>query len=217
MFDWADRAARGLLSGDDAGTAVVAILDIRPGASLWTCIHAGVCVHPENAGERDGILGAINSEPVPAWDGERHLRVESADGFPRLATGAGVVTECGFRWREDRACLVRVRRDTVDVHDEPVARVATAMIARAASEMYGERRNPGWLTERETEVLDLLIEGYTVGEIAANLHRSPHTVHDHVKSLYRKVGVDSRADVVRAAMGGRSAARSAPPRTALAV
>lgn len=50
------------------------------------------------------------------------------------------------------------------------------------------------LTARETEVLRLVAKGYTQQEIAAHLGLSRHTVVDHVKSLYRKLDVSSRAE-----------------------
>src|SRR5690606_30838742 len=46
--------------------------------------------------------------------------------------------------------------------------------------------NPkAWLTDREQEILDQLIEGHSVRVIADKLGRSSHTVHDHVKNLHK--------------------------------
>jgi DNA-binding NarL/FixJ family response regulator len=50
------------------------------------------------------------------------------------------------------------------------------------------------LTPRETDVLRLVAKGFTQPEIAAHLGLSRHTVVDHVKSLYRKLNVSSRAE-----------------------
>ncbi len=52
------------------------------------------------------------------------------------------------------------------------------------------------VTAREREVATLLARGYTNEEIAAALVLSPHTVQDHVKSVYSKVGVGSRQELV---------------------
>jgi DNA-binding CsgD family transcriptional regulator len=52
------------------------------------------------------------------------------------------------------------------------------------------------VTAREREVATLLARGYTNDEIATTLVLSPHTVQDHVKSLYSKVGVGSRQELV---------------------
>ena len=55
------------------------------------------------------------------------------------------------------------------------------------------------LTERERHVLDLLATGATNREIASRVYLSPHTVKEHVSSLYRKLGARNRADAVQRA------------------
>lgn len=55
------------------------------------------------------------------------------------------------------------------------------------------------LTQREREVLRLLSIGHTNPEIAALLFLSPRTIESHRASIQRKLGVRSRADLVRAA------------------
>jgi len=55
------------------------------------------------------------------------------------------------------------------------------------------------LTPREREVLDLMARGSTNREIAAALHLSPHTIHEHTSSLYRKLGARNRAEAVQRA------------------
>lgn len=44
--------------------------------------------------------------------------------------------------------------------------------------------------------LELLLEGSSEGQIVAKLRLSPHTVHDHVKRLYRHFAVNSRAQLL---------------------
>ncbi len=53
------------------------------------------------------------------------------------------------------------------------------------------------LTARERGVLQKLVAGERVAAIAAELHVSPHTVRNHLKSIFRKVGVGSQADLIR--------------------
>lgn len=50
------------------------------------------------------------------------------------------------------------------------------------------------LTGREREVLTLLSRGLTVSEIARHLGISRYTVGDHVKNIYRKLNIASRAE-----------------------
>ena len=55
------------------------------------------------------------------------------------------------------------------------------------------------LTPREREVLTLLVEDDTEAQIADALGLSPHTVRSHIKNLYAKLEVHSRAAAVRTA------------------
>jgi DNA-binding NarL/FixJ family response regulator len=58
------------------------------------------------------------------------------------------------------------------------------------------------LTERETEVLDLLAKGLANKQIAAALSISEHTVKFHVSSIYTKLNVTNRTEAVRAGLRG---------------
>jgi DNA-binding NarL/FixJ family response regulator len=58
---------------------------------------------------------------------------------------------------------------------------------------------PG-LTEREQEVLALLVKGFTFHEIGELLGISAHTVTTHVKHIYGKLEVRSRAEAVYEAL-----------------
>jgi DNA-binding NarL/FixJ family response regulator len=57
----------------------------------------------------------------------------------------------------------------------------------------------GELTERETEILRLVADDLTNKQIAARLFLSIRTVHAHLRSIYRKLGVGSRAAAGRRA------------------
>lgn len=50
------------------------------------------------------------------------------------------------------------------------------------------------LSERERHVLGLLAQGVRIADIAGALHISRHTVGDHVKNIYRKLNIRSRAE-----------------------
>ncbi len=52
------------------------------------------------------------------------------------------------------------------------------------------------LSPREGEVLERLLEGHRVPYIARMLHISPHTVRNHLQSVFRKIGVGSQAELI---------------------
>jgi DNA-binding NarL/FixJ family response regulator len=56
------------------------------------------------------------------------------------------------------------------------------------------------LTDREDEVLSLLVKGFTFPEIGKLLGISAHTVTTHVKHIYEKLEVRSRAEAVYEAL-----------------
>jgi DNA-binding NarL/FixJ family response regulator len=52
------------------------------------------------------------------------------------------------------------------------------------------------LSPRELQLLQLLARGHSNKQAASALSLSPHTVGDHVKSIYRKLGVSSRGEAM---------------------
>jgi predicted ATPase/DNA-binding CsgD family transcriptional regulator len=56
---------------------------------------------------------------------------------------------------------------------------------------------PAGLSSREAEVLKLVAKGLTNARIARELFISPRTVDRHLNSIYRKVGISSRAAATR--------------------
>jgi two-component system response regulator NreC len=56
------------------------------------------------------------------------------------------------------------------------------------------------LSPREVEVLRLIALGHTSVEIARKLHLSPRTVETHRANIHRKLGVATRAELVRYAL-----------------
>ncbi|MFK7920792.1 MAG: response regulator [Bacteroidia bacterium] len=56
------------------------------------------------------------------------------------------------------------------------------------------------LSERETEILTELCQGHNYKVIAEALFVSGHTVRTHIKNIYKKLHVNSRAEAVRKAI-----------------
>jgi len=63
-----------------------------------------------------------------------------------------------------------------------------------------EQTNQLGLTGREQDVLNVLIEGHSNGQIGEQLHLSSRTVEKYVSSLLRKTETSNRAELVRYAL-----------------
>ena len=66
---------------------------------------------------------------------------------------------------------------------------------------------PPHLTPRQVEVLRLLEQGRSTKQIAAELHLSTETVRNHIRRLFRALGVNSRLEAVAAARAASPAER----------
>lgn len=76
-----------------------------------------------------------------------------------------------------------------------IARHLLARFQEPASSAWAESEGPR-LTEREREVLELVVKGLAYGEIAKVLGVSWNTASTHVRRIYRKLEVRSRGEAV---------------------
>jgi len=60
--------------------------------------------------------------------------------------------------------------------------------------------NTAQLSERELEVLKLMVEGYSNPQIAAALYLSPNTIKTHVRGIMNKLAVDDRVQAAVVAL-----------------
>jgi len=161
-------------------------------------IHSGAIARAGTADE----LGIGNWRQGPL--GKRWLRAAGSTDSASLALFVGAVLLPGQT--PGRAILVEVGiRERSIPADSALAVFASVLpsLARRAFAAVGAEPSDSthWLTTREQTILNHLLMGKSVREIAAELGRSPHTVHDHVKALHRKLGANSRGELVARALG----------------
>ncbi|RYX90484.1 MAG: response regulator transcription factor [Comamonadaceae bacterium] len=126
---------------------------------------------------------------VTIYDDDGHL-------FPALQAGA-----FGYLLKEQPqdalvAQLLRMTQGEPPL-SPPIARRVLAHFASAShrrDSLVRQLENEVSLTERETDVLQRVAKGYTLPEIAAQFGLSKHTIADHIKQVYRKLNVSSRAE-----------------------
>ena len=92
----------------------------------------------------------------------------------------------------------------MDDHKVPRPDGGEGSVLNGAGEPHG-------LSAREVEVMSLIADGQTNGEIAAHLFLAEKTVKNHVRRIYSKLGVGSRPAAIAYWRGAGSATRLARP------
>ena len=128
------------------------------------------------------LLGALSREPssfhhVPEL-GDLGDRINGALGKKRATelTSAGAALDLS-----EAAVYARQQIDAARRDPSPQARPA----------------RPGGLSRREIEVLRLVADGRSAGEIAKQLFISSRTAEHHIQHIYTKLGVSNRAEATR--------------------
>jgi LuxR family transcriptional regulator, maltose regulon positive regulatory protein len=157
----------------------------------------------------DPLLGAARHA-----EGWAHAAAGSHEGARQafedavwLFARAGLPYEAA-RARVALACTLReLRRKEAARAEFDRAHRALLDLGAVADERHDRHSQPGrprdgriQLTPREQQVLGLVAQGRTNGEIAASLVLSEHTVHRHVANILAKLGASSRAAAVAAAV-----------------
>jgi DNA-binding CsgD family transcriptional regulator len=131
----------------------------------------------------DEIGGVPTGFPLPFATHAYASRVRAASDGERVPS-ARVRTRNGV-WLLVHGSLLE-GTDQLALVIEPAK---AADVAPLIVEAYG-------LSQREVDVTKLVARGLGTSEIAAALFLSPHTVRDHLKSVFEKAGVSSRGELV---------------------
>jgi DNA-binding NarL/FixJ family response regulator len=119
------------------------------------------------------------------FDDDQHL-------FPALRAGAK-----GYLLKDQpQAQIVELLRGIVENHPPLSPAIARNMLRYFYA---NEPVKKNLLTERQTEVLRCIAKGMTLNKTALYLSISSHTASDHVKEIYRKLNVCSRAEAALSA------------------
>jgi DNA-binding NarL/FixJ family response regulator len=101
-----------------------------------------------------------------------------ADNFQRLCRCLSVVRE-GQIWASTTALTYLI---------DALQRVAPMSVVDA--------RGAELLTNREKQVVSLVVDGLNNREISEQLHLSEHTVKNHLFHIFEKLGISSRVELV---------------------
>jgi len=184
------RPYAGQGEASDAGEAVSLVTRLEPDAVLLDVRLRGAS-GLDLCGD---ILAAHPSCKVvflTVYDDEQYL-------YQALRVGASGFLLKRIRGGELVDYLLRIRDGEVLVDPSLAGRVALSA-ARLHSGEFWPGAHLG-LTQRESEVLSLLVAGLSNRAIAAKMVVSEETVKTHSRGIYRKLGVSDRAAAVTVAL-----------------
>ena len=162
---------------DGPGMAVLELAEGRLGVEM-----ASAAAHRWLAEVQDGHLSPSGLPLVIATLAERATRDPAGSSRARVRGRAGQWITLHV---ETVPTDVGEQRRRLSLVVEPTRPHELAEVIAAA---YG-------LSPRERDVARLAVAGYSNREIAAALHISVHTAGDHLKAIFTKLGVRSRAEL----------------------
>jgi LuxR family transcriptional regulator, maltose regulon positive regulatory protein len=181
---WSDRIDDGFWAGVSAARVDLAVGNPADAA-------AALRAATPRCGRHRVVRALLQARAAPdpdESDGHVAAAVEEASALGLLQTVASEgpevlrLVERGA-WRAPEHWMDRLRRAAVPSSPGPA----------------GTPHPVSDLTSRERDVLRLLAGRLTVREIAAELYISPNTLKFHLKTIYRKLGVASRAEAAEVA------------------
>jgi DNA-binding CsgD family transcriptional regulator len=145
-----------------------------PGVDRW------LAELPGGDGDSDQLPPAVIAVAARARRNAEH------PGRPSGTTVSRVMSRNGTWVVLHGACLV----------DEGSRRMAVILEPAHPARIYPLLEAAYQLTARERDVTRLVLQGASTSQIAEALVVSPHTVQQHLKSIFDKTGVRSRRDLV---------------------
>lgn len=182
--------------GDEVGRGLRRALAVQVRSDAYVTGTGMLVLGPDgslelSSGEADAWLANLPAGPdgplpvaIVAVAMQAHAREARSELPPararvRLRTGQWLLVHASVLRDADGAPT----RTAVVLEPAERSRIAGLLLT-----LYG-------LTGREREVAELLIRGLATDEVAERLTISRHTVRDHVKAIFAKVGVSSRPEL----------------------
>lgn len=118
--------------------------------------------------------------------------------FGALKAGAN-----GYLLKKDSPSKIMDSIEAVYNGESPMNGMMASKVLDYFQNMAKSQLDQSSLTDREKEILTLLIKGYSYKEIASGIFISSETLNSHIKNIYRKLNVHSRSELT-AKYGGNN-------------
>ncbi|MFD9698074.1 LuxR C-terminal-related transcriptional regulator [Lentzea sp. NPDC059081] len=162
----------------------------------------------DNPEVRSVVMAAAHAHGV--CEGDLDALESAATGHGDAWARASAFEDLGVALVEvgDRACALERWDAATALFEQADAELDAARLRRRMREFgVAKRRKPvpapdstrNGLTETEAAVIELVAAGLTNKEVAARMFISHHTVAFHLRKVFRKLGIGSRADLICAA------------------
>lgn len=168
----------------------------------------------ERGGRQDTLFSAVAVHVRALVDGDAAALDQAAArlaamGRPILHAGAVEDSGVALMAGGHRSSAAARWAEAFDLYVDLGCTADAQRVARYLSSVGVQRRvvrrraRSGWesLTESEMRVLEVVADGATNRQAADRLGVSPHTVNAHLRKVFAKLGVHSRAELVARARG----------------
>jgi adenylate cyclase len=195
-------ASRGGTVSETDEPRLVGVFDaVEPRAGSCAAVETGRAILASCMDEQLGLVAAAAVDIGSATIGSTRIVTGRAGSWRWGAEGAPV--ESASRLARDAAPgeLVVSVNAAAALGDAfkliPIGPEAQRVIAPTSVAIDEPTEHPGGLTPREIDVLRLVAVGLADAEVARQLFLSIRTVHAHLRSIYRKLGLRSRTAAAR--------------------
>lgn len=151
-------------------------------------------------------VGAVASLHHERLDGSGYPRGVGRDSIPITAriVAAADVLQALAEDRPHRTAVAASEREGIMRDEVRAGRLdgdaVNAVLAAAGHRVRRRPALPAGLTQREVEVLELIVRGLPNKQIARELDVTPRTVSSHTEHIYSKIGVSTRGAAALFAM-----------------
>jgi DNA-binding CsgD family transcriptional regulator len=170
-------------------------------STRWDEVHIAIALD-----DLDGARSAAKAADALPWLGARAAAVADAAGCwvdaltgtpdpDRVRAAARALAEAGLIWEAARLAGGAAIRVPDSTRMRSLLHYARELSAPRAATLTGPA---GGLSPREREVAGHLLAGLTYREIGAQLFIAPKTVEHHVARIRRRLGVQSRSELLLA-------------------